>query len=201
MTIFRLLVLATSCLAAVAGDDVIGEECVADSYFSDHSTEDTNYTVLEEKERLIAEASYTVPHNLTTPAPRSTIGLGDDLGEPQILHATYSDSIFKRVEESREYMQNTVMTDARFDEVRSLCKNKHASCAFWSVLGECENNPGYMQVNCAPVCKSCEVSMVDFKLNAFIFDGADPFFFDFSDAARGHPLSHRPRGGCCLESR
>lgn len=30
------------------------------------------------------------------------------------------------------------------------------SCVFWASLGECEANPAYMTMNCAPACKSCD---------------------------------------------
>jgi len=30
-----------------------------------------------------------------------------------------------------------------------------------NLLGECDNNPGYMQVHCAPVCESCEQLLIE----------------------------------------
>jgi hypothetical protein len=158
MVILRFLLLAALCF--VAECTVISQECNVDSYCDGNiadSAEDDNCTLLEEEDQLITEAIYTAPQNFTYPAPKSG-NLGCDLGEPQQLDATYSEDIFKRVEQAREYIQKIVMTDEKLTEVRSICKNKHANCAFWSVLGECENNPGYMNVNCAPVCQSCEVS-------------------------------------------
>lgn len=111
-----------------------------------------------EVDELITESSYTPPLNHTYPAPKTAEGLGLDLGEPQSLDPTYSEHIFARIEKSREYMQSKVMAEDKYSEVRSICKNQHSNCAFWSVIGECENNPGYMHVNCAPVCETCEVS-------------------------------------------
>jgi ShK domain-like len=110
-----------------------------------------------EEDELITEASYTPPFNHTYPAPKTAQGIGSDMGEPQELDLTYSSQIFARIEKSRDYIQGKVMVEDKYISVRSICQNKHASCAFWSVLGECENNPAYMQINCAPVCESCEV--------------------------------------------
>jgi hypothetical protein len=112
----------------------------------------------EDEDFTTTEASYTPPLNHTFPAPKTAQGLGSDMGEPQDLDPTYSAMIFERVEKAREYMQSKVMVEDLYkQEIRPLCKNQHTACAFWSVLGECENNPGYMHVNCAPVCETCEV--------------------------------------------
>lgn len=35
------------------------------------------------------------------------------------------------------------------------CINKHELCTSWASSGECETNPGYMKVECAPACNSC----------------------------------------------
>ena len=38
---------------------------------------------------------------------------------------------------------------------RDECKCRHELCAFWASIGECENNPKYMLLHCAPVCQTC----------------------------------------------
>lgn len=55
------------------------------------------------------------------------------------------------------YFQTEVLAKPDYDGLRDQCKNKHELCAFWAFQGECEKNPGYMQKDCAPVCKSCHV--------------------------------------------
>jgi len=110
-----------------------------------------------EEDELITEASYVPPLNLTYPAPKATDTLGSDLGMVQSLDSAHSKQILARIEKSREYMQRTVMVEEKYERTRSICQNKHENCAFWSVLGECENNPGYMHLHCAPVCETCEV--------------------------------------------
>ena len=112
----------------------------------------------KDDEDFITEA--TPPFNQTFPAPKTTNGFGNDLGEPQELDPTYSESIFERVQKASEYMQSKVMVEDLYKEVRSICRNEHRSCAFWAVIGECDNNPAWMHVNCAPVCETCEVRNV-----------------------------------------
>mmetsp|Transcript_1080 Transcript_1080/g.3152 ORF Transcript_1080/g.3152 Transcript_1080/m.3152 type:complete len:492 (-) Transcript_1080:1135-2610(-) len=110
----------------------------------------------EENSEATSEAS------LSTPAPRVNIDpTGSNLGMPQHLDSKYREDILERLEEATEYMETVVHHDDKYESVRSLCQNKHESCAFWSIIGECEKNPGYMKVNCAPVCKSCEMLHID----------------------------------------
>jgi prolyl 4-hydroxylase len=41
------------------------------------------------------------------------------------------------------------------------CKLNHENCAYWAVLGECEANPVYMKMKCAPVCQTCDQLSID----------------------------------------
>ena len=41
-------------------------------------------------------------------------------------------------------------------ELGKNCVNQHERCAFWSSIGECEKNPGYMITSCAPACQTCD---------------------------------------------
>ena len=34
-------------------------------------------------------------------------------------------------------------------------KNDHELCAFWTSVGECESNRGFMLENCAAACRLC----------------------------------------------
>ncbi|XP_078352849.1 uncharacterized protein LOC144637661 [Oculina patagonica] len=36
--------------------------------------------------------------------------------------------------------------------VSTSCIDKHASCQYWALRGECTNNPGYMNANCCLWC-------------------------------------------------
>jgi prolyl 4-hydroxylase len=35
--------------------------------------------------------------------------------------------------------------------------NRNELCAFWTALGECQNNQAFMLTNCAPSCGSCHL--------------------------------------------
>jgi hypothetical protein len=178
MTILRLSILAFLWLKSQASELVQGE-CSIGSYCEGDKIGLAATT-------FISEASYSAP------APKTNTGLGADLGEPQHLDENNAEEIKERITAAREYMRNEVMMNGTYEKVRPMCKNSHQSCAFWSVLGECENNPGYMLVNCAPVCKSCEV-----RVTSSIRNGVLPFqlkspcclTFEFSpDVARGNAL-------------
>jgi prolyl 4-hydroxylase len=116
--------------------------------------EDSAYTSYEEEEEEdtgISESSYKVG----APASRVPDELGSDMGESQTLDAELTSEILDRIAKARVYMEMVAVND-KYEKVRGICKNSHTSCAFWAVLGECEGNAGYMTVNCAPVCESCE---------------------------------------------
>jgi hypothetical protein len=90
----------------------------------------------------IAESSYEVE------APASLIQdeqIGVDIGEPQVIDGSYTEAILHRIQAARSYLTEVVMVDDKYEKVRDVCVNKHASCTFWAVLGECEKNPGYVR--------------------------------------------------------
>jgi prolyl 4-hydroxylase len=63
----------------------------------------------------------------------------------------------KLIKESQEYIRKLVMKK----DLKDLCKNQHKSCTAWAVAGECEKNHGYMKVNCAPACLSCDYLSIE----------------------------------------
>lgn len=135
--------------------DLLQQECTIDSYCEDTGNPAQDELEEDDEDVVISESSYA------SPAPKSTSGFAADLGEPQLLDAAYSDEILEAVDRARSYVLNEVMVDKKYEKVRSICKNSHQNCAFWSVLGECENNPAYMNVNCAPLCNSCEMLRIE----------------------------------------
>ena len=87
--------------------------------------------------------------------------LGGDMGEAQVIDPVYANEILNLIQEASAYMKNEVAVEAKYASLREICVNKHALCAFWAALGECESNPGYMKVNCGPICKSCEMLHIE----------------------------------------
>eukprot|EP00980_Cylindrotheca_fusiformis_P013382 scaffold3410_cov141-Cylindrotheca_fusiformis.AAC.25 len=117
---------------------------------------DRNSACVEEE--VAGEASYS---DISTPAPMNYDEVGTDFGVAQTIDSKRGQECLDRIAEARDYMTNKVMVDDSYEKTRSLCKNKHKDCTFWSVLGECENNPAYMRLNCAPVCQSCEMLHIE----------------------------------------
>ncbi|GKY90387.1 hypothetical protein MPSEU_000012700 [Mayamaea pseudoterrestris] len=116
--------------------------------FSDHDTFSS----------ASSEASYQVT------APRSMqpdLVSGADMGEPQLLGGEAATDVIAIIEAARAYLQDTVAADPKLAKIKSICLNKHAQCGFWASVGECEANPGFMNVNCAPVCQSCDQLSVE----------------------------------------
>jgi ShK domain-like len=61
------------------------------------------------------------------------------MGLAQDIDLSRQEAIFDKIAEARYYMNNVVALEEKYGEVRESCKNQHSSCAFWAVLGECEN--------------------------------------------------------------
>mmetsp|Transcript_11604 Transcript_11604/g.16417 ORF Transcript_11604/g.16417 Transcript_11604/m.16417 type:complete len:314 (+) Transcript_11604:325-1266(+) len=59
-----------------------------------------------------------------------------------------------------KYMRDEVSLP-KYDTVRDKCVNRNELCCFWAAVGECENNPGFMKLSCAPACKTC--NLIDFE--------------------------------------
>ncbi|KAL7567681.1 hypothetical protein ACA910_012020 [Epithemia clementina (nom. ined.)] len=73
--------------------------------------------------------------------------------EPQQVTGDNMMAYLKQVD---DYMYNQVFVDPKYRKVKNDCKNRHELCTFWAQLGECEKNPNYMQMQCAPACLSCD---------------------------------------------
>jgi len=59
------------------------------------------------------------------------------------------------------YVEQVVLKDDSYKSVRNECKNRHPQCAYWAAIGECEANPRYMVLQCAPSCQTCD--KIDFN--------------------------------------
>ncbi|KAG7364995.1 2-oxyglutarate/Fe(II) oxygenase [Nitzschia inconspicua] len=144
-----LFVFATSVLRAAASRSFADED---ESKVKTILFEATEF----EAKDFVSEASVVYPQNLTFPAPKTYEGIGRDLGEPQHMDPSHSKEIYQRIEDARVYVEQVIRNDEKLSSIQHLCKNMHPSCAFWSVVGECDNNPGYMHMKCAPVCRTCD---------------------------------------------
>jgi len=79
-------------------------------------------------------------------------------GEPQTINGDKARQTLEVVRETIEYMKT--VADTVPEDIVKECKNRNELCAFWAAIGECEVNPAFMVVKCAPSCKSCH--LIDF---------------------------------------
>jgi hypothetical protein len=56
------------------------------------------------------------------------------------------------------------------------CKDEHASCKYWAILGECNSNAGYMHVTCPKSCDTC----IDEERRQAVDMGVGQILEDFS---------------------
>mmetsp|Transcript_50312 Transcript_50312/g.56216 ORF Transcript_50312/g.56216 Transcript_50312/m.56216 type:complete len:461 (+) Transcript_50312:20-1402(+) len=84
---------------------------------------------------------------------------GRDLGELQTLDGDddiSSEDIENRIAESQNYMSKQLRMGNIDPEILRICKNDDELCTYWSLIGECDNNPVYMATRCGPACMACE---------------------------------------------
>ena len=78
------------------------------------------------------------------------------LGVEQEISAGFEDVIMQVLLASQEYFDRVVLNESKYEPVRESCQNQHELCSFWAANDECDINPDWMTVNCAPACQSCE---------------------------------------------
>eukprot|EP00804_Cyclotella_cryptica_P017815 CCRYP_001224-RC/>CCRYP_001224-RC protein AED:0.17 eAED:0.17 QI:97/1/1/1/1/1/4/304/518 len=76
--------------------------------------------------------------------------------EQRIPRESHIENIVSYIDRSIEYMKR-VWREKEFSRVRHKCRNQHEDCTYWASLGECDANPKYMQLNCAPACQTCDL--------------------------------------------
>jgi prolyl 4-hydroxylase len=157
----------------------------------------------QQDEEIISEASYT---GLASPGVMVAAqeDYGAEFGEIQVMDQATSDAVMVKLESMRKYMTETVRVDKKYKHVKNICRNQHESCTFWATLGECDKNPAYMSINCAPVCQTCELLHVETRcpldpnaVDAFSKPGdvnamftriiSDPFYQQFGPKVLSRP--------------
>lgn len=119
------------------GRETCQDPSTCESLLSDSDADPHHHT-------MASESSY---HDVKSPATLvDDRTLGSDLGETQVASGEEKAEIYLRIDAARAYIRDEVMVEARYENVRGMCQNKHSNCAFWAVAGECEANPAYMLV-------------------------------------------------------
>ena len=91
----------------------------------------------------------------------------EDFGVEQNLNdLEHQEGIVKALEDMKAYfkaLRNDPETTTKMHTMLDNCKNKEENCALWKVLGECEANPAYMKLSCAPLCQTCELLDIEVR--------------------------------------
>lgn len=77
-----------------------------------------------------------------------------DWGVPQDLSNPMARELFETT--TKQYMEEVLLSDPAYQRVRSKAVFAHESCTYWASIGECQNNPKYMLLQCCPACQSCD---------------------------------------------
>ncbi|CAB9498731.1 Prolyl 4-hydroxylase subunit alpha-1 [Seminavis robusta] len=133
----------------------VGKQASLDAEIGTTTANDDDYG-----EPTNATSSARVLYQAPTPA-RKLDSVGGEMGVAQTIDVNREQEIYEKIAEARYYMVNEVNIEPEYDAVRDICKNKHESCAFWAMLGECEKNPNYMKLNCAPICQTCDFLSIE----------------------------------------
>lgn len=89
-------------------------------------------------------------------------GYGSAYGVAQECEGDDQLELVQAVERMDKYMSEEV-SKPEYDKVRSECKNRNKLCVFWAHIGECEANPSFMLIQCAPACQTCKNIDYDYR--------------------------------------
>ena len=81
-------------------------------------------------------------------------GRSVNYGDDQQVAGSHWKSTMDVIMKTNEYMAKVFQNDTA-KSYRNECKARHEQCAFWAASGECEKNPKYMLLHCAPMCETC----------------------------------------------
>ncbi|KAL3811477.1 hypothetical protein ACHAXA_010729 [Cyclostephanos tholiformis] len=86
-----------------------------------------------------------------------------DLGVEQRIAGSEMEQLRIRnvLRRMRAYVEDEVLSRSEYEHVRDKCKNGHELCAFWTSVGECESNRGFMLDICPAACRLCLLSNIN----------------------------------------
>jgi hypothetical protein len=71
------------------------------------------------------------------------------------------DDVTSRME---HYMTRWITKFDHDENIKERCINTHDKCVFWASADECTMNPGFMNVECALACNTCDKLLVEKEL-------------------------------------
>jgi len=138
---------ATSCLAvlqiiilASPTTKVDAKTCI--------EVEENNFICSDEKNELAEarkRARKNVQYYLNNFGARQTID-----GNPE-----ENEQMLKVANDMEDYLKSWISRYDNVEEMKEKCTNQHDKCVYWASVGECKNNPSYMQNDCMLACKTC----------------------------------------------
>ena len=148
----------STCVAEQSPDD--------DEARTDYSSSSTEYTQKAQPQQASIHQSHNQHQQDQTTNDDSDIDyheLATMYGVPQNMPENSLQAIQMRLRQTHRYMTDIVHSNTPSPlnavythKVKLQCKNRDPNCVFWASVGECENNPTYMLLKCAPSCFSCE---------------------------------------------
>ena len=58
-------------------------------------------------------------------------------GRPQLIQGPNRTAIYKRLQETDDYMTNIVYVKPQYATIRQDCTNKQVLCTYWAANGDC----------------------------------------------------------------
>lgn len=90
----------------------------------------------------------------TTKSPSIAMDVPRQFGTPQELGQDSTTEILEVLATTHDYMDELFRNETA-ESFRDECHLRHKLCAYWAAIGECEANPPYMLLQCAPACQTC----------------------------------------------
>jgi len=120
------------------------------------------YHALHRHSTLLVAAQETNEDSCDAPLPEpDDMGIIDiGYGVPQVVS---EEGARDRLKETRNYMQKLQDDGTLRPELVAECKNENPDCTYWASVGECVNNPGYMETSCAPACFTCNLLDIEHR--------------------------------------
>ena len=95
-----------------------------------------------------------------------------NIGVPQRIDGSEAEkeAVKEVMIQTEYYFRSEVLTHpAYYRDVRNLgvCQNTNELCAFWTSVGECESNRGFMLSHCSASCRLC--ALLFMNLNTMVY--------------------------------